>query len=216
MKRLRLLALASVLFGLSASVPADDWVFSEWNDELRSYAIDLSQSQITVTLKQEGLMGRLRPQHVVAVKKFSGRINLPPRDETRVVVEVEAETRSLENVDQEMSEIERREFHNVLRNVVLAADKHPGIRFSSVSVTNVRSEKGDRAFTLNGDLTLKGVTRRVSLPVNVKLVKGELRATGEGKLKQTEFGITPYTGGFGTIKIGDEVKVSFVVVAKPI
>jgi len=58
------------------------------------------------------------------------------------------------------------------------------------------------------------VTKRVTVPVKVTFSDGQIDATGEASLKQTTFGITPYTGGFGTIKIGDEVKVTFSVVAK--
>lgn len=178
--------------------------------------MDLSQSRIIVTLTQQGLMGRMRPTHTVAAKSFSGKVEISPRNETDLKVELNAESRSLENIDKEMAEIERREFQNVLRNVVLEVDKFPTIKFASTSVTNVKSSGDNRTFTLTGDLNLHGVTKSVSFPVNVNMTKDQLRATGEAKLKQSDYGIKPYEGGFGLIKIGDEVKVAFTVVAKAI
>ena len=70
------------------------------------------------------------------------------------------------------------------------------------------------AFTLNGDLTLRDATRLVSFPVAVTISKDRLRATGDAELKQTDFEIKPYSGKLGMIRIGDEVKISFAIVAK--
>ncbi len=157
-------------------------------DKTRIYTIDLSQSRVTATLTE--------------------------RDETRVAVEVEAETKSLTNADEGMTEFERREFHNVLNNLVLESDKFPKIKFVSVSVSDARKSGETRAFTLNGDLTLREATKRVSFPVTVTISKDQLRATGDAELKQTDFGITPYSGKLGMIRIGDEVKINFAIVAK--
>jgi polyisoprenoid-binding protein YceI len=181
----------------------------------RSYTIDISQSRMIVHLSQAGLIARRHPRHEVEVKDFKGKIDVSTRDESEIDVEVEAQTRSLTNIDKTMSEFERGGFHNVLRNSVLEAEKFPTIKFTSVSVTGITSAGNHRKFTLNGDLILHGVTRRVGVQVDLdKITDQELRATGEGTIKQSDFGLEPYEGGLGTIKIGDEVKVDFIIVAK--
>jgi polyisoprenoid-binding protein YceI len=179
----------------------------------RVYSIDAAQSQINVILAQEGFISKRYPTHRVVVKNFNGKIDLP-KEETRLSVEVEAEAGSLTNVDEAMSEFERKEFHQVLRNVVLESSKFPTVKFASISVANVQRSGDNRSFTLNGDLTLHGVTKRVSFPVNVTLTKDQIRATGEATLKQSDFGMKPFEKGLGLIKVGDEVKVNFVMVAK--
>lgn len=181
----------------------------------RVYTIDLSQSQVAVTLSQEGFIARRYPTHRVEVRNFSGKIDVLEKDETQVTVEVEAETKSLTNVDQAMSDFERKEFHGVLNNTVLESDKYPKIKFVSTSISDARKSGESRNFTLNGDLTLRDATKPVSFPVTVTMTKDQLRATGEAKFKQTDFGMTPYSGKLGLISIGDEVKVSFTIVAKP-
>jgi polyisoprenoid-binding protein YceI len=113
-----------------------------------------------------------------------------------------------------MSDFERKEFHAILNDTVLESDKFPKINFASVSINDVQKSGDARSFTLNGDLTLRGVTRRVSFPVKVTMSGEELRATGEAKLKQSDFGIQPYSGKLGMIKIGDEVKINFSIVAR--
>jgi polyisoprenoid-binding protein YceI len=183
-------------------------------DKTRVYTIDLSHSQVIATLTQEGFISRRYPSHRVEVKNFSGRIEIPERDETQLAVEVEAEAKSLTNADEGMTDFERREFHNVLNNEVLESGKFPTIKFVSVSVSDASKSGETRKFTLNGDLTLRDATKQVSFPVTVTISKDQLRATGEAELKQTDFGITPYSGKLGLIKIGDVIKIKFEIVAK--
>jgi polyisoprenoid-binding protein YceI len=210
---LRFIALFAflLLFALDQTASAQR---AKQPTKTRVYAIDLSQSQVTAILVQEGFIARKYQNHRVEVRTFSGKIEVSSKDETQVAVELEAEAKSLTNVDQTMSEFERKEFHNVLNNTVIETDKFPKIKFVSVSISDARKSGETRSFTLAGDLTLHGVTKRVSFPVNVTMNDQQLHATGEAKLKHSDFGMKPYTAGLGMIKIGDEVKISFAVVAK--
>jgi polyisoprenoid-binding protein YceI len=178
------------------------------------YAVDLSASVINVTIFHDGFLGKVRPSNTLAVKTFSGRISLAPKDLSRAKVEIDAEAKSLTNTHPEISDLERRELHSVLHTKVLESERFPQVTFRSVKVTEIKEEGGKKSFVLQGDLTIHGVTKRVTAPVSMTISGGQLRATGETTLKQTDFGMTPYSGGFGMIKIRDEVKVSFNVVAK--
>lgn len=178
----------------------------------KTYSIAAAQSQLTLTLVQEGVLRKIHPTHHVGVKSFTGRIQLPA-DETKALAELDAEAKSFVNIDKDMKDFERSGFHKVLHEEVLASERFPTIKFRSVSITNVQKTGDQRSFTLHGDLTLRGVTRRVAFPVKVTINGNQLRATGEENIKQTDFGLTPYSGGLGTIKIGDQLKVSFVIVA---
>ena len=179
----------------------------------RVFTFDATASEIAVILTQEGMISRRYPTHRVLAKGFNGKIELPT-DETKIAVELETDPQKLTNVDATMGDFERKEFHAALRNQVLEADKFPTIKFTSVSVSNVQRDGDKRSFTLNGDLTIHGTTKRVSFPVNATISNNELRATGEEKFKQTEFGLKPFEKGLGLIKIGDELKVAFNIVAK--
>jgi len=64
-----------------------------------------------------------------------------------------------------------------------------------------------------GDITLHGVTRRIEVPADVKLGSDRLTGTGTVMIKQTAFGITPVSAGLGTVKVRDEVSVSFTFTA---
>jgi polyisoprenoid-binding protein YceI len=208
------LGLISIVAGLSIYIQTSSAQRSRLQPKTRIYTIDQTSSRIMVQLTHEGFISKLRPHNEVSVKSFNGKVQVPLSNESEIAVVLESEVSSMTNVDKDMSEFERKEFHNILHNAVLESEKYPTIKFASISVTDVRGSDEDRTFTLNGDLTIREVTRRIAVPVNVTINNQELRATGEGRIKQSEFGIKPYTGGFGAIKIADEVKVNFVIVAK--
>jgi polyisoprenoid-binding protein YceI len=64
-----------------------------------------------------------------------------------------------------------------------------------------------------GDLTLHGVSRQIESPVDVNLSADRLTATGTLAVSQTQFGIKPVSAGLGTVKVKDEVTVSYTFTA---
>jgi polyisoprenoid-binding protein YceI len=74
------------------------------------------------------------------------------------------------------------------------------IEFRSTSV-----EGTDGRLTVQGELNLLGQRR----PLTFELAVGDDgRIDGEATLKQTEWGIKPYSALFGTLKVADELKVA--------
>jgi polyisoprenoid-binding protein YceI len=70
------------------------------------------------------------------------------------------------------------------------------------------------SLVVNGDLTLHGVTKRIAVPVEATITPQQLRATGKYTLKQTDYGIKPYSAAGGTIRVKDEIVINFNIVAK--
>ena len=69
-------------------------------------------------------------------------------------------------------------------------------------------------FHIVGALTLVGQTRDVPIDVSVHLGVDTLRAEASFSVKQTDFGIKPYSGGpAGTVKVADQVTFSIDAVA---
>jgi polyisoprenoid-binding protein YceI len=76
---------------------------------------------------------------------------------------------------------------------------------SSIAFRSRRVEPGaDGTLNVEGDLDLAGTTR----PVAFALTGGDDgRLSGSARLKQTDWGIKPYSALFGTLKVVDEVDV---------
>jgi polyisoprenoid-binding protein YceI len=82
----------------------------------------------------------------------------------------------------------------------LDAQKHPIITFKTASV----AANGAESFVLSGPLTIRGVTRTVSVPV---LYEATL-FTGEFQVKLTDFGIKPESI-VGLVKVKDAIQLRF-------
>jgi polyisoprenoid-binding protein YceI len=79
----------------------------------------------------------------------------------------------------------------------------------SASFTSARVVRfGANGGAVEGSLTLGGQTQPVRLQVSAP---GEGRYRGSGTVLQSAFGIKPYSGFFGALKLKDEVVVEFEV-----
>jgi polyisoprenoid-binding protein YceI len=161
-----------------------------------------------------GLFSAPAHDHEIGVKSFSGRVVIPKAGASGGSLEMEVDAPSLVVLDKKPSEEDKKKIFNSMHNEVLESAKHQKITFKSVSVSDVNKTGNDNYSLVNGDLTLHGVTKRIAVPVAATVTPQQLRATGKYTLKQTDFGIKPYSAAGGTIKVKDEVVVNFNIVAK--
>lgn len=85
----------------------------------------------------------------------------------------------------------------------LSTDQHPEVTFTSTQVSG-RPE----SFTITGNLTIMGRTQPASVEGHVD---DDGRVRGETTIAQTRWGIKPYSGVGGLLKVADEVQIQFDV-----
>ena len=92
----------------------------------------------------------------------------------------------------------------------LKTKKYPEIRFRITSSLKVPVKDGSFQGIAEGELTLAGITRKISLPYKGKIAgKDNITITGSEKIDMTEYDIEPPTAMLGTLKTGKEVVISF-------
>ena len=91
----------------------------------------------------------------------------------------------------------------------LNAARYPSIEFRSRSVRAT-----DEGFEIEGDLTLVGVTRPVTVPVRLRRMRHFTIFEGVFAIRQRDFGIEPVSVG-GVIKVADEVRIRFELWTTP-
>jgi polyisoprenoid-binding protein YceI len=118
-------------------------------------------------------------------------------------------------VGDEVKEKDRLEIERMMREDVLETANYPEIVFQSTNVAASRLGEGRYRARIIGDLQLHGVTQN-NLWINpeVKMSGETLRAQGEFTLKQTDFGIKPVKVAGGTLKVKNELKFFFDIVAE--
>ena len=153
-----------------------------------------------------GLFGFAGHTHVIRARAVSGRLVYhlgKPTSFLRLTVP----TDSLEVLTPpDTAEIRR--VTKAMRTEVLHVDQHPEMTFTAESLT-AKSGKMEMPLTV----TMEGVTRTLPVTADVTIGPDSIRAQGTFNVKQTDFGIKPYSGGGGTVKVADRVTFCFDLVA---
>ncbi|HTB13343.1 MAG TPA: YceI family protein [Bryobacteraceae bacterium] len=178
-----------------------------------TYLIDKSSSKFTVRAFATGMLSSFGHNPTLAIRKFEGEIEFSPDDLTKSSLHVSAGADSLEVTDDIKSK-DRQEMESTMNDSVLETAKYPEISFASTSVSASQLGENRYQMSLNGNLSLHGVTRPVTIPTQVTLLGDMLRAGGEFTLLQTSFGIALVSVAGGTLKLKDELKFSFDIVAR--
>lgn len=90
----------------------------------------------------------------------------------------------------------------------LKADKFPNIEFSASELKVVDNKR------VTGSGTLKIVGKSKSIPVDAQVSSwnaADFTVTGKVSFKMTDFGITPPTAMFGTLKTGDDITITYKI-----
>ena len=178
------------------------------------YRLDASQSRFTVQAFAEGLLSSFGHNPVIAIRDFEGEVEFVPATLEGARVRMTIKAGSLAVAD-DVKEKDRLEIERMMRDDVLEVSKYPEIVFESTSVTASRIAEGRYRFRAIGDLTLHGVTQR-NLWISGEVTTGEdtLRAQGDFSLKQTDHKIKPVSVAGGTLKVKNELKLKFDIVAR--
>lgn len=163
--------------------------------------IDTERSVLTVRVYKTGLFAAFAHNHEVRAPIQKGSF-----DEQQHTVEFQVDARTLRVIDPGVSASERGQVQaNMLGPKVLDSQKFSEIKFHSADVQSL----GEGKWTVHGELMLHGQTRPVK--VEVEGQNGHYR--GSAQLRQTDFGITPISIGGGSVKVKDEIRVEFDIVA---
>jgi hypothetical protein len=98
---------------------------------------------------------------------------------------------------------------NLLRAEVLDAEHHPEIVVRAAALEGSWQQPVAKA-----TVTLKDRAGVVEVPLQIERGPGTLRARGGFRIRQTVFGMTPFSVGGGAIQVADDVDVAFDVVAR--
>ena len=165
-------------------------------------------SRLEVKTGKAGLFGFAGHSHVIRARAFSGEVVYYPHAAARSHLQITVRTDSLE-VLTPPDTAEIRKVTEAMRTEVLHTDQYHEIRLVTKEVTPTA-----HGFHIIGALTVVGQTRDVPMDVSVEPGADTLRAQSKFAIKQTDFGIKPYSGGpAGTVKVADRVTFTIDAVA---
>ena len=89
----------------------------------------------------------------------------------------------------------------------LDAARFPTISFHADDITRT-----DNGYRLGGTVEIHGTSRECIVELRVEDLGGAWRMSGEADVRQTEFGVKPYSMLMGAMKVVDIVTVAFTAV----
>jgi polyisoprenoid-binding protein YceI len=114
----------------------------------------------------------------------------------------------------DISDKDRREIERLMKEEVLEITRYPEIRYEAATIAVSRVDGSLYSATLNGNLSLHGVTRGQLITARVAAFGEMLRTSGDFTLRQSDYQIKPVSVAGGALKLKDEVKLSFEMVAR--
>jgi polyisoprenoid-binding protein YceI len=149
----------------------------------------------------------------LAAREFSGEAQFVGGTFDEAFLRINIKAASLTVMDN-ISEKDRREIENTMNQRVLETQKYPDIVFESSNVSASKAGDGQYWVNLVGKLSLHGVTRDQAVAAQVALIGNTLRVHGEFSLLQTTYRIDVVSIAGGTLKLKDELKCSFDILAR--
>jgi len=181
--------------------------------EIVRYVFDTGVSRFTVRAFARGMLSAFGHSPMFAIRQYSGVAQCNPETLEETSLRMTIKAASLEVADN-ISDKDRRDIEREMRGRVLETGKYPEIVYECSRVALNKTGDGQYSVTLNGDLTLHGVTRGQSVTAKVAVTGDTLRAFGEGSLRQSDYSIKLVSAMGGGLKVKDEVKLSFDLMAR--
>ncbi len=181
--------------------------------EFEHYTIDATLSSVTLRAFASGTFAALGSSPTLVIRELAGWARFVPRTFDQACVHIKINAGSLTVVDS-ASEDDRNAIEHTITRYVLEIEKYPEIMFCSSRVSVSKAGDGQYWINLVGDLSLHGVTGNLPIAAQVALADNTLRACGEFTLLHTSYKMTLAPVPGGTLKLKDEVKCSFDILAR--
>ena len=171
-------------------------------DKTQERVLDTQRSTITIHVGKSGLFSAAAHEHTINAPISSGTV----RESTAPHIEFTVETAKMTvKPDPTIDAKDQATIQTHMEEMTLETKKFPEITFRSSRIERI----AEGQWKVDGDLSLHGVTKPVSLTV---------KQTGDSwtthtVLKQTDFGIKPISIGGGMIKVKNEVEIGFQIFA---
>ena len=177
------------------------------------YVIDTRASQFTVQAFASGLIAAIAHSPKIAIRDWTGEIEVPSGTMAGASLQVRVNAASLEVLD-ELRDTDRREIHRVMNKEVLETAEFPEIVYESTGIEAEPLRESLYRVEVRGRLRLHGITNEHTFSAQVAFGVDSARSYGDFTVRQSAYNIRIASIAGGSLKLQDELKFSFYVVAR--
>ena len=184
-----------------------------------TYQLLVGQSQLYVQVfKDPDTMGAgLSHDHVIMATGWSGTITWDEANPAACRVDIRVPVRGLivdeptmrtaVGYESMLSDGQRGD----VRENMLARDQIDGDSNPNITFTANRCTGGSGNYQVHGRMTIRGQSRPMVAPMQIRVSGREITARGSVSANQSDFGFEPYSAMFGQLKNRDEMRFTIVV-----
>jgi polyisoprenoid-binding protein YceI len=177
------------------------------------YSVDKRASQFTVQAFASGLISAIAHSPKIAIRDWTCDAVFEPGSFKSAFLKARVKADSLEVLD-ELRDSDRRELHRVMNREVLETARFPEVTFESTRIIADKLKEDQYRVNISGELTLHGVTNQLEFAADVAFGHDTVRAHGGFTLLQSDYEIRIASIAGGSLKLQDELKFTFFVVAR--
>jgi hypothetical protein len=189
--------------------------------EGREFVVDSGASLLTIRVYKGGTLSRAGHNHVIASHSLAGVAHVPD-EPTRASFDVHLPVGELTVDEDELRAQEGPDFppgvpenakvgtkRNMLGPALLDADRYPDLVLQSEAI-----QRGPEGLQAQVRVIVRDRATAVIVPLKYEIRGNELHVEGELALNQTDLGLTPFTLFGGALRVEDEIKVRFRIIAR--
>ena len=178
-----------------------------------TFTVDQVASRFTVQAFATGLLSAFGHNPRIEIRDYDAEIHCVAGTLDQASVRVTIRTSNLE-VLEEMKRDDRRKLEQEMYEGVLDVKHFPTAVYEANDIRVQKATADLFRAEVNGELSFHGVTQRQPLQANVTVMDNTLRIAGEFSLQQSVYGIKPMSLAAGTLRLKDELKFRFDLVAR--
>lgn len=208
-------------FANRSSVPAETAPPTSLSNEVTAtgnpssrYQLDASASKFMAHASRSGFLWFKGHGHHIAVREFAGEAVLDPDSLANSSLIITAKSASMEETSDVFTAAQKQIINKELRDIVLLPDQYPEITFKSTQVTGTSTAPGQYDLKINGNLTLLGVTRPITIPTKVSVTGNQMRAQGEFSISRGDFKVKATSAFHGMVRVADRIHFEFDIVGR--
>ena len=173
------------------------------------WSLDASDGELLVRTGVKGRAARMGHRLTIAMTRWQATVTWASAEP--VTAELTVETDSFEVLRGEggVKGLSGPEKTLVRSNALTSLDagRFPEIRFIAETV-----EKTDDGYRLTGMLDIRGKSREHVIDLRTEDLGGSWRMSAESSVRQSDYGVKPYSLLMGSVQVTDDVSVAFTAV----
>jgi polyisoprenoid-binding protein YceI len=177
------------------------------------FVINKAVSRFSVQAFATGMLSAFGHNPKIEIRDYDAQLQFDPATYQNASVRVVIQTTKMEVLD-EMKKDDRLKLEQEMYQKVLDVDHFPTAVYESKQVTVQKIADDSLLVTANGDLSFHGNAHSLPVQANVLVQGTMLRINGSFSLLQSDFGIKPVSFAAGALRLKDELKFTFDLVAR--